>query len=249
MSVALDIIVVVILAGVIFNGFRKGLVKSALELVGGIVAIIIAFNFASPVGNFIAKNYIAPPIKNAFISEVAKSTSVNNTNDAVEKLEKIDLEKLLKDSPDFIKKMLASYGITPEKVLQDNSVSKAKLSLEDYKMQLIDSIINPIAKSVGTIIAFIVIFLIILILVKLLSFVFSFITKIPVINQFNKVGGLIFGVLNGLFILLILCSALKLVMPYMQKDDINSINVTTIEKTIVFKYIYHIDIFNLKINK
>lgn len=247
MSATLDIILLVILAGAIINGFRKGLVKSAIELVGGIVALIIAFNLAPSVGGYIGTNYIAPPIKNAFIGELAKSTSVKDSNGALAKLEKIDLEKLLKESPDFIKKLLSSYGITSEKVLQDNALNKATLSFEDYKMKLIDSIVNPIAKSIATIIAFILIFIIILILVKLLSFALGFITKIPVISQFNKVGGLLFGIINGIFILLILCSVLKLVMPYIQKESANSINSTTIENTIVFKYIHHIDIFNLKI--
>lgn len=245
MSAALDIILVVIIAGAIINGFRKGLVKSAIELVGGIVALALAFNFATPVGQYIGSNFLAPSMKKALVGDFAKTASVIPTNDVNSDIKKLDIEKLLNHPT--IKTVLSGFGVTTEKVLTNNAASKLTSTVEQYKINMIDSIVNPVANSVGAVIAFLLIFIISLILIKLISFFIGFITKIPVIQQFDKVGGLLFGIVNGVFVIIVLCAALKLVQPYIQKEGSSAINDTTIQNTVVFKYFYDINPFKLNI--
>jgi uncharacterized membrane protein required for colicin V production len=247
MSAAFDIILLVIIIAAVLNGFRKGLVKSLIELGGGILAIIIAFNLSPSVGDYIGKNYLAPPIKKAFVTELAKSSAVKTTENTLNDLQKIDVEKLLKDSPEFLQKLLKSYGVTPEKILSQNEANKAKMTVEDYKKQLIDSIVDPVAKSAGTVIAFIAIFILVLLAAKLISFLMGFIKKIPVIGQVDKLGGLGIGLINGIFIIIVLCGALKLVFPYIQKEGNTNINTATIENTVAFKFFYNINPLDIKI--
>lgn len=247
MSAALDIILAVIIAGAIINGFRKGLVKSAIELVGGIVALVLAFNFATPFGQYIGSNFLAPSMKKALVGDFAKTASVAPTSDINNDIKKIDVEKILNEASPFIKTVLSGFGVTPEKVLQNNATSKVSTTIEQYKVNLIDSIVNPVANSVGAVIAFLLIFLIALILIKLISFLIGFVTKIPVIKQFDKAGGLIFGIVNGIFIVIVLCAALKLVLPYIQKEGSTAINDTTIKNTVVFKYFYDVNPFKINI--
>ena len=56
MGIILDIILVVILAGSIFLGYKKGLVKVAVSLFALIISLVVTLVFYRPISNTIINN-------------------------------------------------------------------------------------------------------------------------------------------------------------------------------------------------
>lgn len=65
-------------------------------------------------------------------------------------------------------------------------------------------ILNSLLKLTINIFSMIIMFSLISILISLLLEVFSFILRVPVLKQLNKIGGIIFGLIEGLFIIYLL---------------------------------------------
>lgn len=244
MSLALDIILVITIAGAIINGLRKGLIRSAIDFAGCILALILAFNLSVSFGQYIGSTYIAPPVKKSISAELVKTVQDQQNN---QDIKVPDISKILNDSPDYIKKMMESAGISTQKVIDEVGAPSATTTLDEYVGKFVDGIINPVADTIGRLIAFVIIYFAVIILVKILSFALGFLTKLPVIKQFDKAGGVIFGIINGVFIVFVLCAALNAVLPIIQNDSKGALNDKAIENTSAFKIFYNIN--PIKINK
>lgn len=77
-----------------------------------------------------------------------------------------------------------------------------------------------------TIASFILAFLIIKLILMLFAGVLNMTARLPVIKQFNKVGGFLFGVLKGVLILYIVFAVLVLITPVLEPENaiIQSVN-------------------------
>ena len=69
-------------------------------------------------------------------------------------------------------------------------------------------------------------FLIARILLIFLRFITSLIAKLPVIKQFDKLGGIVYGILEGLIIVYVLLAILSFLSPMLGESLINAINTS-----------------------
>lgn len=72
------------------------------------------------------------------------------------------------------------------------------------------------------------IFIVSKIILKFITALADLIAKLPIIKQFNKLGGTIYGVLEGLFIVFIGFTIISLVSPLINSSLINTINSSTL---------------------
>lgn len=93
--------------------------------------------------------------------------------------------------------------------------------------------------------------LIILILFAILSIVFSFlakafrnVNKLPLIGPVNTVLGAVFGFVQAVIVIMLICVILQLTVS-LTGNTIIFMNTQTIDKSIVFRYIYNFKLFNL----
>ena len=204
MGIVLDLILILSLALSIFFGYKKGLIGVAFNLCAFIVAIVITWILFNPVTNLVINNTeIDDGIKNAIIEKGVIKPEENE-------------EK--KNEGNKVDEYIKQYITTPVTETTNNVVEETAKTISE----------KLVAIGVA-----IVLFIIVRIALILLKFVAEAIAKLPIIKQFNKAGGLIYGAIRGMFLIYIFLAILFLVMSVNNSGTIaNMINSSIISKVL-----------------
>ena len=201
MGIIVDLIIVGILVLCMFLGYKRGLTGSLLKIVTFILALIIAFILFKPVSNFI--------INNTKLDENLESS-----------IKSMFLEVEENDTSSNMPTAMTDYI---NKVIED--------AADDAKTAVVETAARDVAISIinlGVVIVVYIIARIILIFVKGIA---SLITKLPVIKQFDKLGGIIFGLLKALVIIYVILAIISFVSPVITDSGvIDAINQSFIGK-------------------
>lgn len=208
MGLVIDGIVLLIIGACIFNGYKKGLAKSLLKLLTSILAIIIAIVLYKPFQSFV----------------------INNT--------------LIDDNIQYsIEKVIKKDGEEKAEVKEDNNMPKPIVKyVNDNLQSTADTAVSEVAKNTArlivTIICIVAIFIIAKIILGIITILFDIFSKIPVIKQFNELGGLLFGVLEGVFVVLIILTIISVTNPLIGDTMV----VSWIEHSFITKMLYNSNI-------
>lgn len=201
MGIIVDLIIVGILVLCVFLGYKRGLTGSLLKIVTFLLALIIAFILFKPVSNFI--------INNTKLDENLESS-----------IKSMFLEVEENDTSSNMPTAMTDYI---NKVIED--------AADDAKTAVVETAARDVAISIinlGVVIVVYIIARIILIFVKGIA---SLITKLPVIKQFDKLGGIIFGLLKALIIIYVILAIISFVSPIITESGvIDAINQSFIGK-------------------
>ena len=194
MSVIIDLVIVAIIALCVLVGYYKGLTGSLLKIISFVLALIIAFVLFKPVSNFI----------------------INKTN-WDENLEQAIKQSILKDEE-------KTNGETqkenmPEVITDyiNNAVEKAG---NEAKTAIVDSTARDVSIMIINIAVAITLFIVSKIILLLIKGLANLLTKLPVIKQFDKLGGIIFGILQSLVIIYMALAIISFVSPMMSETGI-----------------------------
>ena len=198
MAFIIDIIIIAVIALCTFLGYKKGLIKLAVGILGFFLAIIIALVLYTPISNFIINNTnVKVNIKNA-ISDTVKSYVI--------KEESAEGEEKQRES-----KVMVTYI--------DGIVAKQKEMIVTGEKELIDTVSDNVAVNIiriGVALAVFIISKLILIFINVFA---DLIGKLPIIKQFNKAGGTIYGVIQGILIVYIVFAVISLIAPMLNNTD------------------------------
>lgn len=151
-------------------------------------------------------------IENTNIKENIKSTIINNNPNEATKEEKTNTNDIQK----YI----------------ENTVQGVA---DDAKEKATETVAETIAIKVVEIITCIILFILTRIILILLKFVTETIANLPLIKQFNEIGGLVYGVVKGLIIIYILLTILFLVVSI----NGNGAIANSIEESNITKFLYN----------
>ena len=201
MGIIVDLIIIGILMLCIFLGYKRGLTGSLLKIVTFVLALIIAFILFKPVSNFI----------------------INNTQ-LDEKLESSIKSMFLEVEENDMESNMPTVMIDYINKVIENATNDAKTTvIETASRDVAISIIN-----LGVAIAVYLIARIILVFVKGIA---GLITKLPVIKQFDLLGGIIYGLIKSLVIIYVILAIISFVSPIITDSGvIDSINQSFIGK-------------------
>ena len=198
MAFIIDIIIIAVIALCTFLGYKKGLIKLAVGILGFFLAIIIALVLYTPISNFIINNTnVKDNIKNA-ISDTVKTYVI--------KEESAEGEEKQQES-----KVMVTYI--------DGIVAKQKEMIVTGEKELIDTVSDNVAVNIiriGVALAVFIISKLILIFINVFA---DLIGKLPIIKQFNKAGGTIYGVIQGILIVYIVFAVISLIAPMLNNTD------------------------------
>lgn len=183
MSIIIDLIIVAIIALCIFIGYRKGLTGCLIKIVSFVLALVIAFILFKPVSNLI----------------------INNTN-WDENLEQSIKETFLKEKDENREKENAQS--MPDVIMQhiNETVENAA---DDAKNAIVESTARNVAVTIINIAVAILLFIVAKILLLLVKGLASLLTRLPIIKQCDKVGGIIYGLLQSLIIIYIVLAIIS----------------------------------------
>lgn len=171
---------VVILAFGMFNGLRKGLVRAVFSTFIIFASLAIA-SFASPYG---VKFLKTTPVYTGIHEQVMTVVGQELETTAQSVTEQIDAINNL-PFPDSIKESL---------IENNNGKIYEAFGVADFADYIADYITMVIIKAI----AFVVLFILAFIILKIIELCLSAAVSLPVLHSLNKLGGFLFGFVNGL---------------------------------------------------
>lgn len=174
MFIIVDLVIVAIIALCVLIGYKRGLTGCLINILSFFIALAVAFVLFKPASAMI--------INNTKIDENIQSSIVQVFESENE--EKSDKEESKSPIMEYI----------------SNEVEKAT---EEKKNEIVNNAAKDVSVKIINILAFIILFVasrIILIFVKAVADV---ITKLPIIKQCDKIGGVVYGLLQAMVIIFI----------------------------------------------
>ncbi|MGN1327141.1 MAG: CvpA family protein [Clostridia bacterium] len=174
MGIIVDIIIVAILLLFIIVGYRKGLTGSLIKLASFAIALVLAFILYKPLANMAIENtQIDEKIETAIITTFG-AEKTEETENTESQMPKTMLESISSDI--------------------ENATQEAK-----------NEIIQNTAKEVTLTIMYVGSGLVVFIVARFVLFIISLfakgITSLPLIKQIDRLGGIVYGAIEGLVII------------------------------------------------
>jgi len=216
----IDIIVLGIIVLMFIKGMRKGLVSTVFEMASFLAAGICAIIYRSAVSKFLMGTRIFEWIHNnvskyvtvANNAAVQTSVSTDSANAAYSIMDSLQL-------PAFIKKLLlqnSSDGFGG--IIDANALS--------------DSITSNVSSFIISILSVLLIFIGVKLALQIVCSILNGMMSMPLLNAANKISGGLFGAVNGIIVVYIICAILVLFAPMKVFNPIvKLINESAIAKT------------------
>ena len=195
MAIIIDLIIVGLIAICVIAGYVKGLTGALIKIVSFVLSLVIAFILYIPLSNYI--------INNTQIDDMVESSIRNSIiKDEAETKQEENMPTVITD---YINQQI------------DEASNTVK-----------ENVVNSTAKDVSQTIVragtWIVLFIISRIALIVLKYITALIAKLPVIKQFDKLGGIIYGVLEGLVITYFALALISFITPMTRGNLSNDIN-------------------------
>ncbi len=198
MSLAIDIILVVIFAAFVFTAVKKGFVLSLLEFVAVILAFVLAYNFSPKVAEAAYDGFVKEATINAIETQIEENVSLTETS--------TQTQMLLESIPDYMVSVADFMGISVESIKQD--VANSSFTSENIATELVEKIAQPIILGTLTALSFVALAIVLLFVLKFLAKIIAKIFKLPLIKTVNKFLGGLLGACKGLAVVIFICTIL-----------------------------------------
>lgn len=184
LSLAIDLILVLIFASCIFDGRKKGFIKMVLSILATIVSVIIAYEYSAPFAQWANEVFV----QNAATGAIADMISSHLSNGT---------QAIIDAIPAYIIEAAEAGGIAVSSVVSNiGSAVDAQQAAEQIYGGIYSVIISPALK----VIAFLIIYAI---ANFVLSFGISIINKffkLPILKGLNKLLGGALGAVKGIIV-------------------------------------------------
>ena len=204
MGIILDIILIALIALSIFLGYKKGLIKLAVKLFAFVIAVVVTLVLYKPVSNLIIE-------KTELDDNIKKVIIENGTQEIEENNGEIKEDGFMAYMQDYVGDTIA-----------------------EAQNDIVTIVAEVVSVKAINLIAIIGIFVVTRVALILLTFISDLITKLPIIKQFNKLGGTVYGVLRGLLIVYFVLAIAFLVVSATGNNAI----ISAIDGSIVTKFMY-----------
>lgn len=216
MAIAIDLVVVAILGLCIFFGYKNGLTKSLIKILSFVIAVVVAAIFFKPVSNLV--------IDNTEVDENIKQAVVNLVSKDVEETGEVKEDtNLPQGMVDFINNTVG------------DAIEEAKASVEEAKNVAVEKASSTIAETTINVGVAILIFIVVRIALIFVSALSELFTDLPGIKQFDKTGGVIYGVVKALLIIFVLFAVISLISPAIEQTGI----IVAINKSFIGSFLYN----------
>ncbi len=217
-----DIIILVVIAISLINGWRLGLVKSVMGFASAILAFFAAVFFTPYLGSFICGTFVLGALSSEVNETLTSLLSVHGTTEA-----------LFDKMPEQLSSILERFGIEKEGFV--SGFSSGSPAGEAIIKEMSDTIATPAAEMVSAAIAFILIFVVVSIILKIVTVVIGLAFELPVLKQMNESLGLLFGAFCALFYAVVLANVFVHVVEVLNVFDPASYPADMIESTYLTK--------------
>ncbi len=211
MSIIIDAIVIGILILCIAIGYRKGLTGSLLKIISFVLALVIAFVLFKPVSTFIID-------KTDWDENLEQG--IRDTILSSDKQEELISQEENKNMPEV---MINYINKTVEEAGNEAKEAVADATARQVAIMIINS---------GVWFALFLVSRIVLIFVRGLA---NIITNLPIIKQFDKIGGIIYGLVEAFIIIYGILAVLSFASPVVSGTGI----LEAVQKSFIGSVMYN----------
>lgn len=183
----IDYIIILILALFMITGYFRGLVCSVLRIIEYFLSIFLALKFSPVLSGFLIEKFSLDIKINEWliskIPQIAKYVFFNSEQ----------------------------YVNLPESSKQIFAENPNIIATRVANMDL--NILNPIVVQVINVICIVTLFIILKILFRIIANILNRFTKLPILNEINKIGGVTFGFAEGILVICLLI-AITNILPF-----------------------------------
>ena len=222
MGIVLDLIVVAIIGLTAFLAAKKGFIRTLIEFVGFILAIVLAINLSSLLAGITYDGAIKPSVTESIVTSVEEAGG-----------------EVYDNLPGFVTSVLESTGVD-----KDDVKAKAGESSVETAERISDTVVKPEAVKVLKVAYTIPLFLVLLIAVKFLARFLNSIFKGAILGGANKVLGAVFGGAKGILYAIIF-TFIALFLATMFSDGILIFSKDALSNSFICKFI--LSIFSINI--
>lgn len=230
MNIILDILAAVIFIFTVINGYRKGFLRTVLNLCGGIICLAVAMTLSPTVGNYINESYMAPTFEKAVTDRLTELAPAQEQATP-------DIDLLIREEPNEFVKILESFNINLEAFKQQFELLK-KESAENTTQAAVEYVAKPISQTLSYILAFILLLIASTLVLSILKFLLDKVVKLPFLRTANRFLGIIAGILFAFLWIYVLSMIVEIALPYLKNASTPLLSQTDPSATLLFKYFY-----------
>lgn len=224
MAYILDGAVILIFLVAIWLGYRRGFVKSLIQLVGCVAAALIASTCSAPLASGIFDVFFAEKLEQSVAAKIGE-TDEASVREA--------LDGLLDELPGPVANTLKLYGLdTPESIVGKLDGAFGG-SAEKIGQAVVSTVVKPVAVSLLRMLCFSILFIALMVLVSILASVINRVFSLPVLRTVNGLLGAVAGAVQGALIVLV--AVMLVTLTTMVSDDTGALNRKAVNDTVIVR--------------
>ena len=222
-----DIVIILIVLFFVLIGRKRGFALSLLSTCSIILSIVISLFLYQPVETYLRENTeLKEQISNAIIS------SMNNEDKSGQESTN-ENQQGESEGKGFFNSLINNY------------VNLGKEKAEETKNQVVQQTAENITENILKVLSFVIVYILVTVILLILKFALKIFTKLPVINQIDKIGGIILGFAEGVIIVYIIIAIISIVVPEKKDGNISQ----RIDESYIGRYVYNNNVIKNKILK
>lgn len=182
-----DAVILVIFLLFIILGVKRGFVRSVLDLVGTLAAMLVSMWFSGIAAQWVFSTFL----QESLTRQIAEALQAAPAADAA--------EAVLSVVPEILRGGLEAFGITSD------AINQAVAGTSGQAAAAVVAVLSPMVVSVLRGLFALVLFVFLLVIFRILSGVVCRIFRLPVLRQLDKGLGILLGVAQAALITVLLC--------------------------------------------
>ncbi len=224
MSLILDAIIVLIILIFAILSAKKGFVRTLIEVVGFILAIVVALGLSSPIANGIYDTTVQPIVAKTVESAMNEgSATANAAVDAV-------WDKM----PAFLTES-SFFGVTKENITS-TITDEVSANTGDVTNSISNSFVKPLVTKLLSVLISVILVVVMLLIVKILAKYINKLFTFSLIGDINRTLGGILGVVKGAAVAVIFCLVISLILSF-TKNGFLIFTYDAINSSYLFKFL------------
>lgn len=210
------IVVLGIFVGLTYMGYRKGLIMTAFSIGSVIISLVLTSILTPIIGTSVRNN---PSVYNAVNQKMQEIVNLEQVDDATNEAQYAAIDEL--GLPNSIKKILKDNNNV--EVYKERAVTSFKEYIADYLTRIA---INAIV--------YVLVYMVVRIAVMVAARMLNVISRLPMVYQFDKVGGALVGFAKGLLIVWLVF----VVVTMLASSQLGQSALTCIAKSPFLNFVY-----------
>lgn len=236
MAYLLDGAVILLFVAAVIVGYKKGFLGTALNVVGFLAALVLAFLLSAPIANGVYKAVVQPSCEKAIESALAESAGDLTPAESI--------EKAMDSMPHFVQGLMERKGVTAQ-VLTNKIGDRVGSTAHEVAVSVTDTVARPVMTLFARCILFVVLFIVLLIVAGILEKILRKLFRKTLFGGVDGILGAVFGAVRGVLWALVLVTVLQAIAGFTKPDA--AVSEKTIDETRVVSVIAeHNPLFSAK---